>query len=696
MPKKISYSAKDIKALTDREHLISRMSLTFGPVEPMGVNYSYQKNTAYREIIDNCVDEVLRGFATKVSLKFFADRSMEVADNGRGIPVDIGTNARGEKVNGVILCLGTLRAGSNFANNTTFSTGMNGLGAAATVFCSKRTDVTVYRDDKKYNLSFKAGIPGFFDDSPTDGKASPDNPFIPLKDLTKLKEEKNNGECTTGTTVHVWLDDSVFSSPNQYSSKELIERFKRTCYLVSDIEGEVYSELDTFIDTEGNKQPLHEFYKFDEGIGQLAQDIQPDSPLFEPVVIKNSGEYAIKSIDGTAINKPAKIHVAFTYGDKYEYTSQSFVNTIYTKLGGIHESAFEKAFREVFNKKIAQLKLVKKGDELPAIEDYKEGLTTVIAVYTPEPIFSSQSKEALSGSDLQKCLISLLEKTLSKWVEDDNNADIVSQVAQKVALASHNRQKIRAQRELDRKKNKMASACAPSALIECEKYGTEEAELFICEGESAATSLKNSRLAKTQCILAIRGKFTNAYKVSSEKTLLENTDIHNIIQSIGAGCGDTFDFDQRKVGKVFIGVDADPDGNAICCLLVTLFWTLFPDMIKNGCLYKVETPLFVFSTKEGAKSRKFYAQNNAERDKVAKYLDDKKIAYTIARLKGLGEAQAETLYEFAFNPETRVVTQITVDDVVAFENTLELLFGADTDIRKKWIEEYETEDELGD
>ena len=688
MARKASYSAKDIKALTDREHLTSRMSLVFGPVEPMGVTYSYQKGTCLREIVDNSVDECLRGYAHNVSIKFFADRSVEVSDDGRGIPVDIGTNAQGDNVSGIVLCLGTLRAGSNFANNSTFSTGTNGLGAAASVFCSKRADITVYRNNKQHSLSFQDGTPGFFDDSSTDGVPHPDNPFAPLEDLTYLKVTKCTSKRPDGTTVRLWLDDSVFSSPYPYSSKELIARFKKTCYLVPGLRGEVYSELDSFIDADGNEKPYTAVFEFDDGLRDLVRDIQPDNQLCEPLLVSTKGTYEIRGAGGSITKKPVEVSVALSYGEKYDYTLQSFVNTIHTQLGGILEVGFERALRDAINSRITKGQLVRKNDDMPIVDDYQEGLTAVVSVSTPEPIFTSQSKEALSGAELQKCLLNLLTEAFSQWAGKSENADVLNTIVSKVTIASHNRQRARAQRELDRKKNKIVSSGAPDALLECETYGTEESEMIICEGISAATSLKGARDSRFSCILPIRGKITNAWKASEER-LLENPDVQNIIQSIGTGVGKDFDISQAKVGKVLIGCDADPDGAAISVLIATLFRKLMPDWVKSGRLYKIETPLFVISTKEGGKSRKLYAKDDYEKESLVKHLDSKNVSYTISRLKGLGEAPSDVLYEFAFNPETRIIKQVSADDFEETDKVLDLLFSTDTAKRKQWIETYQ-------
>ena len=701
------YNASSIQSLSERDHLLKRLSLIFGPIESVGETFSKQKNVALREILDNSVDEARGGYGSRLRLNFYADRSFEVQDNGRGIPVDIGKDSHGNKASGIYLSLGISRSGGKFSTDSKrFSSGLNGLGGGSVVQVSKRADVVVYRHNKIYGLSFKDGVPGFFN-KPDD----PDAKFTPIKDLTQLSVEPDKRSAAekklykTGTTVKCWLRDEVFSSEYNYSDTEIIERLKRTAFLVPELEAEVYSEL-TLIENPatGKTEPLHETFSFPDGISALVKLNQIDKTLVDTMTIQAEGVYLEKNVsviqdDGTIKHQPVERHtpveLAFSYGEGFEYSMESFVNTVNTKLGGVHETAFERAMVTAFNEKFLSIRgLIGKDDDAPIMDDYKEGLTAVLSVQVSEPSFSSQSKENLTGSEVQRAIQDALLAEFKKWINSKANADSVNVIAQKVVTAAKNRQKARERRDLNRKKNKIGSASLPTKLLDCEFAGSEDAELYICEGDSAIGSLKQARDGRINALLAIRGKIINAHK-QRMKNVLDNTEVQDIIKTLGAGAGADFDIDKVRYGRVFIAVDADPDGNAIACLIYALFWHLFRPIIDEGRLYKVETPLFSIATSEGRNSRKIYARDDRERDSIVAELEEKGIKFNMSRLKGLGEVEPDILEETAINPETRVITQITVPDVEQATASLELIFGEDTDDRKRWMETYEyDEDEI--
>lgn len=695
------YNASSIKSLNQHEHLLKRLNLTFGGVEGSGVKHSSQKNVAIREILDNSLDEIRSGYGKKVRLRFFKDRSFEIQDSGRGIPVDSGVDSDGKPASGVHLSLGVIQSGGKFETDSKrFSSGLNGVGASSTVHVSRRADVTIYRNKKIYQLSFKDGVPGFFK---TDN--DPEADFTPLKDLTKLKESPDKRPAAekrdypTGTTVKCWFRNEVFSSQYDYNDQDIIERLRGTAFLVPELEAEVYSELTEIENpTTGKMEPQQEVFSFPDGISALVELNQPDSQLTETSVITAVGNYVERNVpvlqkDGTVkaenIDRTTPIEFAFSYGDGFDYSINSFVNTVNTKLGGVHETAFERAMVTAFNEKFKSMRgLLTKSDDDPTIEDYKEGLTAVLSIQVSEPNFSSQSKEELRGSEVQKTILEALTVEFKKWINSKANADKVQVIAQKVVTAAKNRQRARDQRDMNRKKNKISSSALPAKLLDCELAGTEDAELYICEGDSAIGSLKQSRDGTINALLAIRGKIINAHK-QSMKSVLDNSEVQDIIKTLGAGAGADFDIDKMRYGRVFIAVDADPDGNAIACLIYALFWHLFKPVIEKGMLYKVETPLFSVGTKEGKNSRKIYARDDRERDSIVAELNSKNIKFDISRLKGLGEVEPDILEETAINPETRVITQITISDIIEATTSLELIFGKDTDARKSWMENHD-------
>lgn len=705
MAKKTEYNASSIKALSSHDHLLKRMSLTFGPIEGAGEHFSRQKGVSLRELVDNGLDEVRSGYGTRIRMSFFKDRSFEIQDAGRGIPVDVGYDSEGRPCSGIQLSLGVIQSGGKFSTDSKrFSSGLNGVGASSTIHVSRRADITVYRNKKEYKLSFKDGVPGFFD-APNDPNAN----FTPIEDLTYVEtnpDKRSPAEkkaYPTGTIVKVWLRDEVFSSQYDYDDQDIIERVRGTAFLVPQLEAEVYNELNEIEDPEtGVKSPQHEHFHFPDGIAALVDLKQVDSQLHDTVLMSTEGKYVEKNVpvfqsDGTVKNENIErivpIELAFRYGNGYEYSMSSFVNTIHTKLAGVHEDAFERAMVEAFNERFSSMRgLLTKNDNLPVIDDYKEGLTAVLSVQISEPTFTSQSKEALSGREVKNAIQAALATALREWIADKANADALNLIAKKVTTASKNRQKAREQRDLNRKKNEISSAALPVKLLDCEFAGTEDAELYICEGDSAVGSLKQARDGRYNSLLPIRGKIVNSHK-ESQKKVLANAEVQDIIKTLGAGAGNDFDLDKMRYGRVFMAVDADPDGNAIACLLYALFWHLFKPVIMEGRLYKIETPLFVISTNEGRKSRKLYARDDAERDATVRELNAKGVKHSISRLKGLGEVRPDDLEETAINPETRVVTQVTVDDVQRATEMLDIILGTDTGPRKTWIESAEIVDE---
>lgn len=693
---KTTYNADSIKSLDSHTHLLKRVALTMGSETGSSKHpYSSQKGVAIREVLDNALDEIRSGYGTHVSLAFYKDGSIEVKDSGRGLPVDSATDEDGRKLSGVHLCLGVIQSGGKFeTDGDRFTSGLNGVGASSTVHLSKRVDVTVYRNNKKYELSFQDGTPGFFAD------ADPESEFTELDDYsylktskdTRPKEEKLN--YPTGTTIRFWLRDSVFQSEYPFDHQDLVTRLRGTAFLVPQLYAEVYNELEMIEDpATGELVPQRENFHFDDGVLDLIKLNQVGEPLTPVLHFKTECHYVERNVsvlrDGKVasedLKRRAPIELAFSYGQGYELSMHSYVNTIHTKLGGFHETALNRAMQKTFNEKFRSMRgLLTKADEDPTIEDFQEGLTAVLSIQVSEPVFTSQSKEQLSGRELQKAIMETLEREFEDWIKAPANNDALQVIAKKVVLASKNRQKSREQRDLRRKKTEISSASMPAKLKDCDLAGTDDAELYIAEGDSAIDSLKAARDGERHALLPVRGKVINAH-IGTMKSVLSNTEVQDIIKTLGAGSGSDFDIEKMRYGRVFIAVDADPDGNAIACLIYALFWHLFKDVILQGRLFKVETPLFVFKVGTGSREKRMYARDDRERDKLIRQLDKKNTKYSVTRLKGLGEVDAEDLYISALNPETRVITQITVDDIDAALESLELILGKNADARKEWV-----------
>ena len=697
MAKKQEYNASSIKALDQRTHLIKRMSLTFGAEGGTPENpFSTQKSVAIREITDNSVDEVIGGYAERIKVSFFKDGSVEVQDNGRGLPVDIGVNSNNEKVSGIILTLGTINSGGKFSNDSTrFSGGLNGLGAASTNFVAARTDITVYRNNKKYTLSFKEGKPGFFD--------KPDNPeakFTELTDLTYVKEEKDTRPAKekkawkTGTVIKTWLDENVFTSKYPVNRLDITERLRGTTFLLPGLEIEVYNEVD-LIEVDGVEKPRVDKFKFEGGISELVKLNQNKDPLSEIIhlearetykeivpVLQDNGQIKNEEVDRVVIAE-----VAMSWDVGYDYSMESYVNTIRTRLGGVHETAFERALTNAFTEKISSMRgMLPASMQLkPNFEDFSEGLTVVLSVKISEPQFTGQAKEELGGREAQRAIQKLLTDVFTKFANASKNDAQMRIIGKKISDATKAREAEKEARDIKRQKNKLESSTAlPHKLVDCEITHTEDSELYIVEGDSARGALKAARYSSHQALLPIRGKIVNTNKQTLQK-VLANQEVQDIIRSLDAGVGKDFDTDKLRYGRVFFGTDADVDGGAISVLLTMLFWDLFRPMIEEGRVYQLLTPLFLITPRKKGMGN-LYALNDIEFEEITRKLDKDGIKYDVKRLKGLGEAGAKVLNETAMNPSTRTVKQITLTDIEKAQKMLDITLGSDVKPRKDWIE----------
>lgn len=699
-----TYSANDMDEVDDKAHYLMRPNLVWGgelgsPERP----FSTMQKTCFREIYENSVDESLQGHADKISVHIFEDHSFEVTDNGRGLPTDI--NKKTGK-SGIYQALGTLRSGRNFdSSDGKKSTGTNGLGASAVALFAKRFTVTVYRGGKQYELSFKNGVAGLFEG---DG---PDAPFSPITDVSymkiskdaRTKEERVGWE--TGTKIRVWLDLEAFPTKYHYDDAEIVERLKGTAFLVPNLKISVINELNRTVDEQtGEVTVQKEIFDFPDGFGDMVTAFQPDQPLISnPIVIENSAKLVtrtpVKQPDGNFKNqdveKDVPYTVAFSYGNGYESNLHTFVNTVATRSHGSHLTGVQNAMVSAFNERFDSMRgLLSKSDSLPKVDDFMEGLTLVVSIYLSSAPFTSQSKEAISSRPVQKAIQDAVAEDFRAWIKAPANQADLKAIAAKVTTAAKNRQQVQNQRDLQRQKNELKQSSLPDSLIDCELSGTDAAELYICEGDSAKTSLKAARDGRINALLGVRGKIINAYGSKNKMSeVLKSKPVQEIIKSLGAGAGHDFDIEQVRYGKIFFAVDADVDGNAIAVGLYALFWVLFRPLVEAGRLYKIEPPLFSILTSQGKKSTKHYARDEAERDAVVAKLEKQNISFRVSRLKGLGEMKEDDLEETAINPETRIITQITTKDLEAARIALDIAIGDDVSIRKAWIESSEVNEE---
>lgn len=691
------YNASSIKALDQRTHLLKRMSLTFGaeggtPEEP----FSTQKSVAIREITDNSIDEAIGGYADRIKVFFYKDGSVEVQDNGRGIPVDIGEDSAGVKASGIYLCLGVIQSGGKFETDSErFTGGLHGVGSASTIATSMRADVTVFRNNKEYSLSFKEGKPGFFD-KPDDPKAK----FTPIDDLTTVKSKKDTRSAAekklwkTGTIVKVWLDNDVFTSKYPINRLDITERLRGSVFLIPGLTIDIYNEIDT-VEVGGVEKPRVDSFCFENGLKELVTLNQNRDPLGELIHLEAREDYKevvpVLQSDGKVVNQEVDrvviVEVAMGWDVGYKYDMESYVNTIRTRLGGVHELAFERALVSSFNDKITTMRgMIPATMKLkPNFEDYSEGLTVVLAVKISEPQFTGQSKEELGGREAQRAIQKLLTEVFSKYVHAPKNFEQMKIIGKKISDATKAREAQKDARDVRRQKSRLeSSGSLPSKLVDCEVTHTDDSELYIVEGDSALGALKAARYSSHQALLPIRGKIVNSNKQTIKK-VLANKEVQDIIRCMDSGVGKDFDLDKLRYGRVFFATDADVDGGAISVLLTMLFWDLFRPMIEEGRIYQLLTPLYLVTPRKKG-SKNLYALNDIEFEEMTRKLDRQNVSYDVKRLKGLGEAGAKVLNETAMKPDTRTVKQITVPDIEKAQRMLDITLGKDVEPRKDWIE----------
>lgn len=697
------YKASDIQALTPLQHLRTRLNLTFG--DERGAEdypYSSQKNVAIREIWDNSLGEVAIGVANRLRVTFYKDGVVKIEDNGRGIPTDISEDAYGNKVSGIFKALGLLQSGSALkgVQKGKFTTSQNGVGGSSTNGTSEWFKVRVFKNKKIYALDFLDYVPGLFDDNGVFKPAKDNSEIFTLKD-NRSKEDKEL--FAHGSSVEFKLNDKWFIVPYPFDKEDIIARIRGAAYLYPHTTMEVLDEQE---DGSFDKQ----IFNSEEGIKELV-DIQVGNNITKiidfngatafrekgqghnnPNIPKGAtGETLLEYInkeysDGDLLNDERELYysLAFNYNSGYDCIIDTYCNDIRTTLGGVHVQALEKALTDAFNTKFRSMKNgLNKNDSDVIVKDVEEGLTAVLSIKTNVPRFVGQEKQLLGGKELQKALYDSIYSQLTEWLNKGSNRDEVETIAKKVITAMKNRTRIQEQQELNRAKNSVTrSGLMPVKLVDCEITHNPISEVYISEGDSAATGLKGARDSRYQAIFPIRGKILNVLKATS-KAIVQNEETQNIIRIIDAGIGSDFKIENMRYHKIVIATDADVDGSAIANLLVTWFWVLMPEVIKQGRLFRMLTPLYEIVV---SKSEVYYCVNADEKKEVeAKLAKEKKTIKEINRFKGLGETDSDVLFDTGMNPETRRMIQITVDDVVKAEEIINLISGDDTDARKDWI-----------
>lgn len=701
---KREFREEKLQVLSDREHLLEKLSLTFGEQEDDGETVSRQKQKAVMETVENAFDQVLKGYATRVRVEFNKDRSFTVQDNGIGLPVSEQTDEHGVVGSGVYYAIGRTKTSSNFSYEHP-SVGTNGVGFSSVVLIAARVDVVTWKSGREFRLSFKDGQPGYFDaeNGPDDEFTQVDPRVLHESADTRPKAERAGWE--EGTRFTVWLNDSVFQSDNPYSDVDAAQRVKRTCALTPGMEATVTSyqelahgagegaNLGGTVDEKAGAWTATYKFEGDEGVQTLLEDAAPRKLATDPFHVSASSEVKVKKW-----NVPIAADLWFTWCDAPSEHVETFNNTVFTRQGGKHYVAFQKALTAAVNKR---LRSMKKGlsvkDSDVTYEDVAHGLVAVVSTRMPGATYSNQAKDQLDGApSVSKALTKMMSGPLEEWAMGrDKNVPAVCERVLKAARA-----RLSAQKKVDASlaSAKIAKAALPAKLVEAEGAGTGATTfLMVCEGDSAVSGLKRARTLDC-ALLGVRGKGINALKASTEK-VLANGEVKDLISAVGAGFGASFDLDaMRYPGGIVIATDADPDGSHIATLLYVIVDKLFPGLIDAGLLFQVKTPLAVVSVKNGDGQGgvvELPAFTLSEAHDMMRQLADAGLSYSTDYMKGLGESTSERLHQYAFSSE-KCWQRVERRDVEETERVLDVIFGGDTEKRKEWIMSLDTGAEVSD
>ena len=668
-----SYSAKDLSVLEGLDAVRKRPGMYIGSSDGRGLMHCLW------EIIDNAVDESLAGYCKKIEINLEKDGSIEVHDDGRGIPVDKEPKTG---LTGVEVVMTKLHAGGKFGGGSYAATGgLHGVGASVVNALASRLDVEVDRDGKIYWMSFKRGVAGIFEG---DGPNASFEPQSGLRVIGKVSSK------VTGTRIKWWSDKQIFLKDAQYDLEEIYTRARQTSYLVPG--------LTLIVNDNRTKDKSSETFFHKGGISEYCHFIQPDEAVGDVIRLTGKGHYqeTVPVLDDKGHLEPKEVErdmdvdIAVKWGNGYETTVRSFVNIIATPKGGTHVQGFERALTKTFNEFLRAKGVLKKNEQDVIKDDIVEGLTAVVTVRMQEPQFEGQTKEVLGTPAVTKIVQQVVSDELKKFFTTTKRIDNANGllILEKVANASRTRISSRAHKELQRRKNALESSSLPAKLSDCRSEDVSRTELFIVEGESALGTTKAARNSEFQAILPLKGKILNVQKASLSQ-MLDNAECAAIIQVIGAGSGKSFTLDDARYGRVILMSDADVDGAHIRCLMLTLLYRYMKPLIDDGRVFAAIPPLHRIEVMGGGgkKGEVHYTYSDDEMKKLLADLKKQGKCWKepIQRYKGLGEMDADQLRETTMDPDHRTLRRITIKDAAAAEKMFELLMGNEVAPRKDFI-----------
>ena len=625
------YNDDSIQVLEGLEAVRKRPGMYIGSTDHRGLHH-----LAY-EIVDNAVDEALSGYASKIDVTIHKDGSLSVRDNGRGMPT--GKHASGIPTIQVIFTV--LHAGGKFGQGGyKTSGGLHGVGASVVNALSDWLEVEVLRDGVLYTQTFKTGG----------------------EKVSSIKKEKTNRKGS-GTTVRFLPSEHIFSTI-VWSYETLAERLRESAFLLKGL-------TITLTDERTNKSDV---FCYEEGIRNFIQYLNEEKDTLSPIVDFNS------TIDGV------ETEFAFQYNDGYSETILSFVNNVRTKDGGTHEVGMKTALTKAFNEYARKVGLLKEKDKNLEGSDVREGLTAIVSLRVPEEIlqFEGQTKDKLGTTAARSIVDNTIFEQLGIFLTE--NGEIAQELIRKALKAREAREASRKAREESRngKKGKKKETLLSGKLTPAQGKNPKKNELYLVEGDSAGGSAKQGRDRKFQAILPLRGKVINTEKASLSD-ILKNEEINTIIYTIGAGVGTDFNIEDCNYDKIVIMTDADTDGAHIQVLLLTFFYRYMKPLIEAGKVYLALPPLFKISKGTGKKQVVEYAWTEKELEEKIKKVGK---GYLLQRYKGLGEMNADQLWETTMNPDTRTLIRVVIDDKAQAERRVSTLMGNKVEPRRKWIESH--------
>ena len=623
-----SYTAESITVLEGLEAVRKRPGMYIGSTGPRGLHHLVY------EVVDNAVDEALAGYCTRIDITLTADGGVRVVDDGRGIPVD---EHPVEHRSALEVVMTQLHAGGKFGGDSyAVSGGLHGVGVSVVNALSKRLEVEVVRDGWRHRQSYERGLP-----------------TAPLERVGKARGH--------GSTVAFWPDPDIFEE-TEFRFETLSNRMREMAFLNAGLRITLTDERD-----EGKS----EVYEYAGGIRDFVAHINATKEPVHPQIIYFEGQANSHYVE-----------VAMQWNSSYNDAVSTFANTINTHEGGTHEEGFRAALTSTLNRYARASALLKEKDPNLSGDDVREGLTAIVSVKLREPQFEGQTKTKLGNTDIKGFVQQTTNRALDEWFEE--HGPQAKAIVVKCIQAARARMAARNARELTRRKSLLESSSLPGKLADCSSRDPRQAELFIVEGNSAGGSAKEARNRTFQAILPIRGKILNVEKARLDQAL-KNVEIQSIITAMGTGIGEDFDLTKARYNKIVIMADADVDGSHIRTLLLTFLFRFLRGLVESGFVYIAQPPLYKIKYGRGDNDV-FYAYSEAEREQWFKRNPARSRNVKPQRYKGLGEMNADELWETTMDPERRTLLQVGLEDAAIADEIFTILMGENVEYRRNFIQ----------